>query len=349
MGAQLKLFRPTPHAGDALTLVGFFLEYVWPALQVAGEGRQPRTRDDYLHTLGHWERITGNPPLSAMEGAEGKRILIGFLHALKEEGLAQNTRHKHWSNVQRLFDWTGPPSRQNRRGFGLVVNPPYVDGPGRLKRPPRAGFRLDELWRWLAVLAAHARPMPDLVFDPATWWRAVILVGYNTGLRPETLFGARWEHLAVAAEVDCPRCGERRRRGMHRFSPPRAVVKGRQTRIFWLNHAALEAIAPLRPPGPQPRGLIFGWDWTRRYTTLGKRRRELQRIAGIRQLPLYALRRAFSTECGKINPLAMRMQMGHSAGEWRMAAEHYVWQEDLVADALERLPQPQEARQQRLF
>jgi len=105
-------------------------------------------------------------------------------------------------------------------------------------------------------------------------------------------------------------------------------------------------LEPLR----RASGLVFGWEnWPQAESTFTKHRIRQQEGAGIRPLSLYGLRRSFSTQCGKINPLAMGIMMNHIPPGLQMAADYYAWAEDILADALSKMPQPGKATQQRLF
>lgn len=65
-----------------------------------------------------------------------------------------------------------------------------------------------------------------------------------------------------------------------------------------------------------------------------------QEAAGIPDRSFYAFRRTFATQCGKISPLAMQLEMGHVGPGMKMATQHYINAEEVLADALAKLPQP---------
>lgn len=336
----LRLFSPedcedpTPQQDGQLspemTLTDFFWRYAWPDCFVPkGDGR--RTRKDYETSLRYWRELTGDPPL----GKISKRHCATFVRRVgavngNTARLSQNTVHKHWVNIQRLLNLSGPSSRQQPDGADVLENPPWLTGPGRSQPAPRAGFSLDEIWRWLEILPRLAvRCAKNADFDPVDWWRGLILVAYNTGARPATLFQLRSEWIDD-----------------HVLRVPPEAIKGRHGRLLWLNDPALEAIRKLR----KPKGLIFGWErWPEAETTLRKHRRRQQRPAGVRDLGFYGFRRTFATECGKISPLAMQIMLGHEGLGLRMAAQHYVCLEEVLADALQKLPQPGRQIQQQLF
>ena len=308
-----------------MTLADFFWSYAWPDC-MEPRGTSKRTQSDYLTSLGYWTRLTGNPPIREIT----KQTFSRFLTLLRNlpgvcpgQQLSANTIFKHWANIERLLEWTGPAGRHNRNGTGLVQDAPWVEAPRKDHPTPGPRFTLEEMSRWLAILPEAARPIPCMNgFSPAAWWRAVILASYNTGMRPGTLFAIRWEMIDG-----------------HSLSIPAGIIKGRHGRFLWLNDFALDALAPLR----KESGPVFGWeDYPNKATTLLRERRELETAAGIRRLPLYGFRRAFATECGKINPMAMQIMMGHVGLGLKMAMEHYICAEDVLAEALPKMPQPEE-------
>jgi integrase len=324
---------PTAELTVDVSLTEFFHRHCWPAC-FAIKQDQPNTHKDYRNSLRHWADVTGDPPLWAIT----HETCQAFVKALrKKRGLrpgtkmSPNTVFKHVANVQRLLDLAGPASRNQPDAAALLQDVPWFRRPRRVKDNPRPAFRLDELWRWLEVLPKHARPMPKLTIARAeVFWRIVIVVDYNSGMRPQELFGARWEHQSGSGEWQ---------------KLPPGVAKGHDGREIFLNAAARAALDLIK----RPRGLIFGWeDWPAAHSTLRRHRIRLQEAAGIPQLPLYGLRRTFSTQAAVINPLAMQLQMGHEAPLMQMAADHYINREVLLME-LEKLPQPGRATQQSLF
>lgn len=304
------------------TLLEFFYRHAWPDI-LAAKGDSQRTRQDYQQSLAHWQRFTGDPALAAID----KRTCSKFLRVLATwpgqkagEPLSANTRHKHWQNIQRLLDWTGPQGRHNRNGAGLLLEVPYVASPRKQRALPRPGLSLEEIHRWLSVLPQAAAIPKVGSFDPGAWWRGLIILAYNTGLRPGTMLRLRWEWLDGQV-----------------LRIPTGVIKGGGGGLAWVNQAALAALEPLR----RPAGLILRWpDWPCAETTLNNHRVRLQRLAEIRALSLYAFRRAFATECAKISTLAVQLALGHEGAGTRMVAEHYIDAIDVMSAALERLPQP---------
>jgi len=315
-----------------MTLSEFFWRYAWPDC-LAPKGDKLRTRKDYEKSLVYWRIFTGDPPLEEIDKRTCSRFLGRLAlarHKRTDQVLAGNTIYKHWVNLERLLRWTGPASRQNPEGAAVIELPPWLRGPRKKKCAPKAGFIVDEIQCWLEVLGRTAGPAPKIqVADPPAWWRAVILLDYNTGLRPGTLFAVRWEMISG-----------------HWLTVPTGIAKGEDGLRIWLNDPALQAIEPLR----RAAGLVLGWEnWPEAESTFRKHRIRQQEAAGIRLLPLYGLRRCFSTELAKINPLAAQIMMGHRDLGMQMMIDHYVDPEQLLGEALAKLPQPGRLVQRELF
>jgi len=315
-----------------ITLSDFFGQHAWPRIFLP-RNRSTRTRADYLGSLGHWERIWRCPSLLQItpEMCAAFVCRLRDLPGRKGRPMSENTVFKHWVNIQRLLDLTGPADRENPDRAGILDDPPWI---GRLRRQqpaPKSPMELHAIWRWLDALPRAARSCPrNAAYDPAAWWRALILTAYNTGARPGTYFRIRWEWLS----------------GHVLRVPPGEAIKGTAGRLLYLNSAALEALAPLR----RPAGLVLGWsDWPKAETTLKKHRYRQLAAVGLPPADLYALRRSFATQAAMINPLAAQIQMGHVGAGMSMMAAHYIDHESFLASALERLPQPEKPVQGKLF
>lgn len=320
---------PTELTGQS-TLSQFFHQHAWPEICVP-RGDSAKTRKEYLKSLDYWIEYTGDPSMVAIDDrtcTRFVRMLQGTIYRGKP--LSPNTLAKHCDAIQRLLNWAGRRGPWNRKGADLITHAPYIEHPGRPGKAPGPAFTLEELWYWFEAIEGAALTIQRISqFDPVAWWRAYVLVGYNTGLRPQTLFGMRWEMLYG-----------------NLLAAPHTIVKGKNDRQYWVNDFAMAALEPLR----RPRGLIFGWeDWPSGRSTFYRHYERTQKGAGIRQLPPYGLRRAFSTQASKINPLAMQIQMGHVGLGLQMAAEHYIDHAELLGDALGKLPQPGPAVQKHLF
>ncbi len=304
----------------------FFWFYAWPDV-LEPKGDSSRTLKDYLTTLQRWRQLTGDPPIRKItERTLSKflRLLAGLTESNGYPSMRNNTVRKHGVIIDRLIRYTGPRTRDNPTGADLLEKPPWIPLPRLEGVAPKRPLRLEEIGAWLHVLPEEAQPLPKMCgADPVAWWRALILLAYNTGWRPQTLFDFRWDWLDG-----------------QRVTVPVAGIKGRRGRIFWLNQSAMAAIEPLRE---YEGGLVLNW-WNHKSgnTALRRHRERMQRVAGIPAMPLYALRRSFATQLAAINPLAAQIAMGHEGLGMAMMINHYLEPEAILAEALYRLPQPVE-------
>jgi len=318
-----------PQPQPTWTLNRFFEEFVWPVLLEPAR-RSENTRKEYRMSLKRWQQATGDPPINTITAATSAQFLRYLFACRKRDDreLSVTTVRKLIRQTQFLLDRTGPAGPGNREGQNLVATPAWIKPPSAHRGGPRHAFTLEEIAR-LLIAARSARPtkvIPEEIPAP-TWWRALILLGYNTGMRPGSLMAARHEH------VD----------GRWLVIPPEAI-KCHNGQRLWLNDAALEAIASTGCK----KGLILPW-LAIAPATLPKHWKWLQEAAGLAKSAdsgMYALRRAFATQCAGIDPLAAQIMLNHRGLGMAMMLNHYVNPEVLLSKALSKLPQPPEADRQ---
>ena len=178
-----KLF---PAKSPELTLPRLFEEHYRPKRLFDAS---PGSIDLYRCVLKRWQLLTGDPPLSAITDD----LLCRYRNALMK--IRGNDPHRPASpetvrsalkQIQRLLDFAGPRGRYNRDALGLLAVAPWAKPPkSRPKLPQRVtDEQLSRVYR-----AADTMTWPRLpdVEAPA-WWRALLVLAYNTGLRRRTLF-----------------------------------------------------------------------------------------------------------------------------------------------------------------
>lgn len=318
------------------TLTRFFEEFVWPEL-LAPARRSEGTRKEYRIALKHWQQGTNDPQIQSIDRATPAQFLR-YLFAWRkraalsseckdEQELSVTTIRKIIREIQFLLDRTGPAGPGNREGQNLVPTPAWIKPPPAHQFAPRHAFTLQELDR-LLIAARSARPSTVIPEDiPApVWWRALILLGYNTGMRPGSLLAARHEHIDD-----------------HWLVIPPEAIKCHNGQRLWLNRHALAAV---KSTG-RKKGLILPWLATGA-ATLCRQWGWLQTAAGLKRsgshTGMYALRRAFATQCAAIDPLAAQIMLNHRGLGMAMMINHYVNPEKLLSKALAKLPQPPETR-----
>ena len=267
-----------------------------------------------------WARYTDNPPLFKID----VRMAAKFVCALKERGAVRkagakaspNTVRKHCIHLQYVLDRAGPCSRHNRQGANLVANVVWLERPRSRRKPASDSFTVAEIGFWLdACLFADSPRIKGIL--PATWWRSLITFIYNTGLRIGTVLQLEWSMID----------GEW-------LNVPGNIYKGGDSKRFYLNAEAREAIAAVRTA----RDRIFPWPCSE--NRLHRVRREILKRSAIpahRHFGFHALRKAVATHLAQANPLVAQMVLGHTS--LAMTRDHYV-HPDIVSGELSKLPQP---------
>ena len=182
---------------NSMTLSEFFAHVYRPFVLVDAS---PRTIQTYAEELRTWKRLTGDPPLTELDGQDGQRLLFQFRATLLElptrfgTPRSINTVNKTLRHVRALFLKAGPRGWRTPEAFGLIGEPPHVR---MLKAQKRYFKRLT-----LAELDAIYEAIPQAVYmprlahlDPADWWRAFVVVAYGTGLRLSGICGSRVEDI----------------------------------------------------------------------------------------------------------------------------------------------------------
>jgi integrase len=129
---------------------------------------------------GHAARI--NAALGRVRLARlSARQVDAALRTMADDGLSASTLRATRSVLVRSI------RRAQRDGLVLVNVAELADPPGGHRRKHRA------------MTKAQVQQLLASITDP--WWRAYVLVGVMTGLRPGELLGLRWEDLDFAAGV----------------------------------------------------------------------------------------------------------------------------------------------------
>ncbi len=156
--------------------------------------------------------------------------------------------------------------------------------------------------------------------DPADWWRALLVVTYNTGLRRGTLFALQM------ADIDW--------QGKQLVIPPEHMKSG-QAHIMHLNKVALDHLQKIRTD----RELVFPWPENyRRFYLWFHKLQDLANIPRPEHFGLHGIRRTTATALWEIAPQAAQLALGHAGSE--VTRKHYVQSSGIVARALDALPQP---------
>lgn len=137
-----------------------------------------RTREWYRHECNRWERVTGNPDLSAVDTP----LLLEYRQHISAQ-VQPPTVNAALRAVRCLL---------SAAGVGCSVR--YV----REQRIPKRVYSLVHLER--VYLATEAASWPQQI-DPAAWWRCLFVLAYCTGLRRSDLFRLTWDDYDSEEQV----------------------------------------------------------------------------------------------------------------------------------------------------
>ena len=313
--------QPIPEADPAtMTLTGFFGSYFVPT-RLAEVGKKHLRQ--FGSSLRKWREITEDPPLAEITNATMalfRNTLGQYTSGDKLSTMSTATVRKHLRYIQSILDQAGPPGPKHlRTAAGILEKVPYAKPP----RPPVPNPQIVTLEMLEAVYRAAERmnrPVNEGI-RPADWWKALIVVAVNTGLRRGTLMAMQWDHCSWENRL---------------LMLPEEIMKSRRRHHGYLNQVAITHLSRIRGAGVGP---IFPFPYAEH--SLTRWFQQLQELAGIpkpQRFGFHALRRTLATWLWEMNPQAAQFALGHTSAQTTM--NHYVSGGEIVARALDALPQP---------
>lgn len=314
------------------TLSEFFRD-TYTLLRIDQPGLDKKTRASYQESVNWWCKLTTDPPIDQITD----KMIAQFMKDLatqrgKKRGttMAINSLRKHATSLDTILKLTGPRSRQNKYGQGLLPNPPFVEGPRAEIEAEDKNWTLDEVRRMYANAGAAAGPEIDGI-PVADWWRTLIVVEWYTGLRITSLMRMEFRRIR-----DCY------------VTIPAADAKGGKGIKKYLPSLALEHIERIRTDG---RSLVLGWDlWDSQRRVGYDNLRLIQAAAGIpedRRWGFHSFRKTHSTylsgERDEIEDGVELAQASLGHADKSLTKGVYISgsaQERRLAAAIDRMPSP---------
>lgn len=306
-------------SGERPTLSKFFDDYFE---LVALDGAEESTKDQYRIALKRWRLITGDPPLEEIS----TQVLARFRDALNRSRgckphlrMSQNTVSSKLRLIQTILDKAGPPQRRNRDAAGWIKSAPWIKRPTYEPRDIRVVTDEEIEAVWTAAIGMD-RPRVDNM-KPAKWWRSLMCLAYNTGLRRSTIFSLRWKWVDWDNRV---------------IKIPKGAMKPNRNHSAPLNDTL---VRQLRSIYSKERRLVLPWSYNMRYFHTSFH--QLQELAGIpsdQRFGLHDLRRTLATTLWESNPQAAMLALGHR--DPIVTQRHYVASNRIVDAAINTLPQP---------
>lgn len=304
--------------GDEVTLSKFYADYYRP---VVLEVTAPGTRHQYDVTVKRWRLLMGDPPLKAVtnELLAKFRDCLSRLASQDRVGLmSSSTVRSKLVQIGAILAKAGPAGPKCRDAAGIIDRVPWCRRPQEILEEPKI-VPFQTLSDVYLAAVCMTKPRLDGVKAPK-WWRALLAVAFNTGLRRGTLLALRWEWVDWQESL---------------LRIPARALKSRRPMTMPLNETALEHLRSIRTD----RELVFPWPYSREWFSIEFHR--LQREAGVpdeQLFGLHALRRTAATTLWETSPQAAQLALGHASP--LITRKHYVAQTAIVGRALATMPQP---------
>ncbi|HVX16241.1 MAG TPA: tyrosine-type recombinase/integrase [Pirellulales bacterium] len=310
--------RLLPPAAE-MTLCRFYETYYKPNCLA---GNRSKSFERYEWVMRAWQLFTGDPPLVQIttETLATFRDAISRLPGRRRLGYTSpNTVRCCLRHLQAVLDKSGPPGRRNRDAAGLLQVVPWIKPPRELINPPRH-VSLEDLSAVYIATACMEKPILAGIKPPA-WWRLLLVLAFNTGLRRRTLFSLRMGHIDWYQS---------------QLVIPATILKNGRGQVVPLGPTAMHHLLATRTD--REFVLPFPRDISDLYPLLYR----LQDMAGIprsRRFGLHAIRRATATVLWGDSPQAAQLMLGH--GSMTITQQRYVAAASILRVAADQMPQPE--------
>lgn len=299
------------------TLASFFEAYYLPQILFDAS---PKTVELYRICITKFQYLAGNVKLKEIDNAVLGRFRDALMRQTRQSGrrLSKHTVRMYLRHVMHLLAKAGPPSPKNRNAAGYIPSVPFAKAP-RCELPTPRIVSFDALAACYRAAGAMAWPAMDGL--PASrWWRALLVLAFNTGLRRRTLFALRWEHVSLEESL---------------LRIPAELLKGRRRLVLPLNEITVAHLRSIRGD----HRTVFPWPYSAEW--FSTKFRELQVMAGLpasERFGLHNIRKTTATMLWKKDPGAAQLMLGHTL--MKITEEHYVSAPAVLVDAVKTIPQP---------
>ncbi len=303
---------------------------------------RPSTLAIYESLLARWEELALYDSTLLCEIDNG--LLADFRSKLKARETSPHTVNKYLRALNAMLAKAGPAGRGNRDGLGVLTVSPWVK---LLKTPtarPRA-IPLDVLGLIYRACDTARVPNADGI-DPAEWWRGLVVMASQTGIRRSALLGLTWRNcndeagkLIVPANLD--------KMGVERLKPINRVTLEHLLEMWQrcLNHECRKQAGSENGNRYLRQALdekIFAWPY-RSMRMFYIEWHALQQAAGVPLEELYHfhdLKKTCGTQLATVaGAHAVREMLDHTTVEM---GQRYVAGGEALREALEKMPRPAE-------
>ena len=300
-----------------LTLRNYYEEIHKPVYLI-GRRISADTIKNYDLTMRLWAELIGDPPLSELAKRPEGPVLVGkwmaelSKRAGKRTGsiLSAATINSHRRDLYSIMN--------RAESLGYLDRVPTSDPMPEFRRAPRSVEEdiLSAIYRSCSV-AKHPHYQPD----PGAWWRALIVLGYNTALRRRSILSIPVEALVLEKRpflvVDC------------------RIIKTRRELLVPLHRIVVEHLKKIHFRNDK----VFDWPHSQR--TFYREWHKIQSAAGVKKhIGLHDLRRTCASEvCEHASPQAAQAMLGHAS--FNTTGTRYINWLKILSAAVDKIPQPE--------
>jgi len=171
---------------------------------------KPRTIEAYEGTLSHWEELTDDPHIIEIDNVTLHMFRNAYLEYNKPATFNKERRH-----ILAIMNKLGPKGRNNKKGLAILDDFIYIDPEKETEKLARVAT--DEELNAIYDACKYAN-WPSFEFGAPSWWRAVIVFLYNTGLRRNDFLNLETREVKLqksVIEFDAEKTGKHRRLPLH--------------------------------------------------------------------------------------------------------------------------------------
>lgn len=264
----------------------------------------------------NWRRFKGPVDVRAIKSEH----FVSVRRAAHTAGLSPHTIETMLSAILSLIRHCGPRDNRCPHGLTLIREVPYIGKRLRLTSQLRAPAPMESLSACYEIAGSSEYAPWESGYFPRDFWRAFLVLSYNTGLRFGDLAALRW--------TDCD------------FAHGMITVRASKTKkVQHLPINATLAAHLARLPRHTERVLSMTPGVG---TYVNQKLHELCDLAGCEHFTPQGIRRRAACEYERVHPGAGSLLLGHSLpGASSITWQHYVSALDVVLrPASEKIPQP---------
>lgn len=290
---------------------------------------EPTTISLYYTTLGHWERLTTDPPIGLTTDVDFRAFRDAMLKEARGTTVDNNIRR-----LRTMFRRFGPRSDGNPGGMGFLTLLPYCRSTGA-KHGKKRSIPLEELSAVYRACEIATWPSRGPVPAPKLW-RTKLVFFYNVGASTVDAELLRWAQIGPGDPDDHQR-KDPQRQYVSFVREKTKHLKEDELHVP-LNATVLRALLSIRTDDPR----VFPCSWT----NFRDRKAQWEAIlseAGIpkkRWFNFAHLRKTCNVRANSIPGVAGvgKAILGHAPRD--VNDEHYEDWTDRMAYAVDHLPQP---------